>query len=130
MRSWSSGRVTLVGDAGYCASPLSGMGTSLALVGAYILAGEPGSASDGLSTDRVDSALARYGTAMRPYIDKRQDLPNTIDRYAPMSVFDIAIGALVMKWMQRWPFRPLAARLWFTTADAVELPDYASTRAR
>jgi 2-polyprenyl-6-methoxyphenol hydroxylase-like FAD-dependent oxidoreductase len=34
------GRVALAGDAGYCASPLSGMGTSLALVGAYVLAGE------------------------------------------------------------------------------------------
>ena len=34
------GRVTLVGDAGYCPSPLSGQGTSLALVGAYVLAGE------------------------------------------------------------------------------------------
>ncbi|OBA90899.1 FAD-binding monooxygenase, partial [Mycobacteriaceae bacterium 1482268.1] len=42
MPSWTSGRVALVGDAGYCASPLSGMGTSLALVGAYILAGELG----------------------------------------------------------------------------------------
>lgn len=40
MAAWSSGRVALVGDAGYCASPLSGMGTSLALVGAYVLAGE------------------------------------------------------------------------------------------
>jgi 2-polyprenyl-6-methoxyphenol hydroxylase-like FAD-dependent oxidoreductase len=27
MTTWSKGRVTLVGDAGYCASPLSGMGT-------------------------------------------------------------------------------------------------------
>src|SRR5579875_215440 len=42
MDAWSAGRVTLVGDAGYCASPLSGMGTSLALVGAYVLAGELG----------------------------------------------------------------------------------------
>ena len=48
MPSWSSGRVTLAGDAGYCASPLSGMGTSLALVGAYILAGELGPAADGV----------------------------------------------------------------------------------
>jgi 2-polyprenyl-6-methoxyphenol hydroxylase-like FAD-dependent oxidoreductase len=37
MQTISQGRVTLVGDAGYCASPLSGMGTSLALVGAYVL---------------------------------------------------------------------------------------------
>ena len=42
MPTISQGRVTLVGDAGYCASPLSGMGTSLALVGAYVLAGELG----------------------------------------------------------------------------------------
>ena len=34
MPAWMSGRIALVGDAGYCASPLSGMGTSLALVGA------------------------------------------------------------------------------------------------
>src|SRR5262249_23996279 len=37
---WSHGRSALVGDAAYCASPVSGMSTSLALVGAYVLAGE------------------------------------------------------------------------------------------
>jgi 2-polyprenyl-6-methoxyphenol hydroxylase-like FAD-dependent oxidoreductase len=31
---WSRGRVVLLGDAGYCPSPLTGLGTSLALVGA------------------------------------------------------------------------------------------------
>nr|VTO96594.1 6-hydroxynicotinate 3-monooxygenase precursor [Mycobacterium riyadhense] len=40
MDSWSKGRVAVVGDAGYCCSPLSGQGTSVALLGAYILAGE------------------------------------------------------------------------------------------
>jgi 2-polyprenyl-6-methoxyphenol hydroxylase-like FAD-dependent oxidoreductase len=38
--SWSRGRVVLAGDAAHCASPISGMSTSLALVGAYVLAGE------------------------------------------------------------------------------------------
>lgn len=121
MPSWSTGRVTLVGDAGYCASPLSGMGTSLALVGAYLLAGELGPAS---SFDGLPDALARYESRMRPYVDTCQKLNNTIDRYAPMSESDIAVNAAVMKWMQRWPFRPVAARLWFTTADSIELPDY------
>ncbi|MEV0649349.1 FAD-dependent monooxygenase [Phytomonospora sp. NPDC050363] len=37
---WSVGRVALVGDAAHCGSPLSGQGTSLAMVGAYVLAGE------------------------------------------------------------------------------------------
>ena len=37
---WYKGRVGLIGDAAYCPSPISGMGTSLAILGAYVLAGE------------------------------------------------------------------------------------------
>lgn len=125
MRSWTTDRVALVGDAGYCASPLSGMGTSLALVGAYILAGELGPA-DELNPKRLAQALSHYEVLMRPYVDTCQDLPNTIDRYAPNSASDIAITAAVMKWMQRWPFRLLAKR-WFTVADSIDLPDYQAT---
>ncbi|MEV7601084.1 FAD-dependent monooxygenase [Kitasatospora sp. NPDC089797] len=40
MDRWSKDRVALVGDAGYCCSPLTGQGTSVALTGAYVLAGE------------------------------------------------------------------------------------------
>jgi 2-polyprenyl-6-methoxyphenol hydroxylase-like FAD-dependent oxidoreductase len=123
MPTISQGRVTLAGDAGYCASPLSGMGTSLALVGAYVLAGELGHA-DSLDSSRVLAALQRYETVMRPYIDRCQDLPNGIDGYLPKSASDIAVTAKVMKWMQHWPFRSYAERKWFTTADAIELPDY------
>ncbi|MGE2721616.1 FAD-dependent monooxygenase [Mycolicibacterium celeriflavum] len=126
MPSWSTGRITLVGDAGYCASPLSGMGTSLALVGAYLLAGELGPA-DSFEPEGISNALARYESRMRPYVDTCQKLNNTIDRYAPTSSSDIAANAAVMKWMQRWPFRPVAARLWFTTADSIDLPDYPAT---
>jgi 2-polyprenyl-6-methoxyphenol hydroxylase-like FAD-dependent oxidoreductase len=125
MKTLSKGRVTLVGDAGYCASPLSGMGTSLALVGAYILAGQLGPAG-GLDGERIRTALARYETAMRPYIDTCQDLPQGIDGYLPKSVTDIVITAQVMKWMQRWPFRGFAEKKWFTTADAINLPIYPS----
>lgn len=46
MDRWSKGRVALVGDAGYCCSPLSGQGTSVALLGAYVLAGELHAAGD------------------------------------------------------------------------------------
>jgi 2-polyprenyl-6-methoxyphenol hydroxylase-like FAD-dependent oxidoreductase len=38
--TWSRGRVTLVGDAGYCPGPAVGGSTSLAVLGAYVLAGE------------------------------------------------------------------------------------------
>lgn len=125
METFSKGRVTLVGDAGYCASPLSGMGTSLALVGAYVLAGELGPA-DGLDCERIRTALGRYETVMRPYVDRCQDLPQGIDGYMPKSASDIAITAQVMKWMQRWPFRGFAEKKWFTTADAIHLPIYPS----
>ena len=124
MDSWSQGRVTLVGDAGYCASPLSGMGTSLALVGAYILAGELGPAPEELSVEHIDRALAAYGVKMRPYVDKCQDLPRGLDGYAPLKASDIAVTAAVMKYMQRWPFRGYAAKKWFTTADSIDLPNY------
>lgn len=123
MPNWSRGRVTLVGDAGYCASPLSGMGTSLALVGAYLLAGELSHANS-LDAQGVRDALARYQTTMRPYVDKCQDIPNRVERYAPNSASDIAMNIGVMKWMQRWPFRPIATRIWFKVADSIDLPDY------
>ena len=38
MPTWSKGRIALVGDAGYCLSPLAGMGGSMALIGAAGLA--------------------------------------------------------------------------------------------
>jgi 2-polyprenyl-6-methoxyphenol hydroxylase-like FAD-dependent oxidoreductase len=38
MPTWSRGRVALVGDAGYCVSPVAGMGGSMALIGAGRLA--------------------------------------------------------------------------------------------
>jgi 2-polyprenyl-6-methoxyphenol hydroxylase-like FAD-dependent oxidoreductase len=129
MDSWSRGRVTLCGDAGYCASPLSGMGTSLALVGSYLLGGELGSAPDVLSSEHVDGALASYGRLMRPYVDKCQDLPAGVDGYAPKSNSDIVITAQVMKWMQRWPFRSFAAKKFFTTADSIDLPEYVGSAA-
>ena len=58
--SWSRGRVTLVGDAGYCPGPAVGGSTSLAVLGAYVLAGELARASG----DHV-RAFAAYEREMR-----------------------------------------------------------------
>lgn len=44
--TWSRGRVTLVGDAGYCPGPAVGGSTSLSVFGAYVLAGEMAHAGD------------------------------------------------------------------------------------
>jgi 2-polyprenyl-6-methoxyphenol hydroxylase-like FAD-dependent oxidoreductase len=63
---WSAGRVTLLGDAGYCPSPLSGQGTSLALVGAYVLAEELARSGP--------AGTGTYETRMRPFVTLNQAL--------------------------------------------------------
>lgn len=79
--SWSSGRVALVGDAAYCPSA-NGFGTSLAMVGAYIMAGEigrccgpsdGGDGADGRSDADLDGlvpALKAYEEKLRPFMDR------------------------------------------------------------
>ncbi|MFD8783889.1 FAD-dependent monooxygenase [Kitasatospora sp. NPDC059599] len=116
---YSRGRVALLGDAGYSPSPLTGLGTSLALVGAYLLAGE-------LATARSDfrTAFTRYEDLMRPYVAQAQELPpGGLNGYAPDSALMIRLRAASMRWMGRWPLRNLLAAQ-FAKADAIDLPDY------
>ncbi|MDT0570951.1 FAD-dependent oxidoreductase [Streptomyces sp. DSM 3412] len=67
MDTWVSGRVVLLGDAGYCAAPTSGRGTSQALIGAYVLAGELARAD----SDHT-AAFITYEKAMRPFVTEHQ----------------------------------------------------------
>jgi len=69
MEHWSSGRVGLLGDAAFSASPMSGAGTGLALVGAYLLAGELASAD----WDPV-AGFAAYEERMRTYVEDNQEI--------------------------------------------------------
>ena len=109
----------LIGDAGYCPTPLTGLGTSLALVGAYVLAGEL-AAADGDHR----AAFARYEQIMGHYVTRAQELPpGGIRGYAPASAFAIRMRAASMRWMGRWPMRNLLARQFAKAAD-IALPDY------
>ncbi|MGW0962645.1 FAD-dependent monooxygenase [Streptomyces gelaticus] len=66
MPRWSSGRVALVGDAAYSPSFLTGQGSSLALVGAYMLAGS--------LADRDHAAgFAAYEHSTREFVTLNQD---------------------------------------------------------
>jgi 2-polyprenyl-6-methoxyphenol hydroxylase-like FAD-dependent oxidoreductase len=68
MPCWSKGRVALVGAAAYAPSFRSGQGTSLALVGPYVLAGE-------LAThDDPTEAFAAYERIVRPFVEANQAL--------------------------------------------------------
>jgi 2-polyprenyl-6-methoxyphenol hydroxylase-like FAD-dependent oxidoreductase len=67
MQRWSHGRAVLLGDAGYCPALVTGQGTTLAMMGAYILAGE-------LKVALGDHTLAfaQYEQAFRPVVTQEQ----------------------------------------------------------
>jgi 2-polyprenyl-6-methoxyphenol hydroxylase-like FAD-dependent oxidoreductase len=69
MDHWSSGRVGLLGDAAFCSSPFSGGGTGLALVGAYLLAGELAAAGWD-----PEAGFAAYEGRMRPFVEANQEI--------------------------------------------------------
>jgi len=95
--SWSRGRVVLIGDAAYCPSPATGMGTTSSLTGAYVLAGEIArfcshpERFDGLK-DPLFAALNEYDRKFRPFVTEVQTLgpgmPNVI---APESRWGISV---------------------------------------
>ncbi|KOV81632.1 FAD-dependent monooxygenase [Nocardia sp. NRRL S-836] len=68
MPRWSSGRVALAGDAAHAPSFLTGQGSSLALVGAYVLAGQLATAPDHAA------AFAAYERQTRPFVEANQNL--------------------------------------------------------
>jgi 2-polyprenyl-6-methoxyphenol hydroxylase-like FAD-dependent oxidoreductase len=67
MPSWTKGRVALVGDAAYCASPAAGMGGSLAVSGAAALA-DALQKHDG----NIEVAFEDYNKTFRPFIETVQ----------------------------------------------------------
>lgn len=69
MDRWYDGRVGLLGDAAFCASPMSGAGTGMALVGAYLLAGELAAAGWD-----PEAGFARYQERMRACVEANQEL--------------------------------------------------------
>lgn len=68
MPSWSRGRVVLVGDAGYSVALATGQGTTVAMVGAYVLAGELATHKDDLA-----GAQAAYAGELWDYVLRNQD---------------------------------------------------------
>ncbi|MFF2146819.1 FAD-dependent monooxygenase [Kitasatospora sp. NPDC058190] len=116
---YTRGRVALLGDAGYSPSPLTGLGTSLALVGGYLLAGELAACAGDFA-----AAFARYEELMRPYVTRAQELPpGGMNGYAPDTALMIRLRAASMRWMGRWPLRTILAAQ-FAKAGDIALPDY------
>ncbi|MCI2419720.1 FAD-dependent monooxygenase [Saccharopolyspora sp. K220] len=126
MDSWSHRRAVLLGDAGYCASPMSGIGTSLALVGAYILAGEL-AAADG------DHHLgyARYEQEMREFVNRAHEFARGAGDggLMPDSRAQLWLRNQSVRILPYLPKR-LAHRGMENVANTVRLKDYAALAHR
>ena len=72
MSKWSNSRVICLGDAAFAPSSLTGEGTSLAIIGAYILAGELSKLNDG---EHPSKALVAYESTFRPFVEESQKIP-------------------------------------------------------
>ncbi|MFE5295836.1 FAD-dependent monooxygenase [Streptomyces sp. NPDC056632] len=120
MDSWSRGRVALLGDAAYCPSSLSGMGSGLALVGAYVLAGELAAAGGDHTV-----AFARYEREMRAYAEGCQKMGDGVAGFmVPGSRFAAAALNRYYKIMPYLPGKNMAARIARRTAENITLREY------
>jgi 2-polyprenyl-6-methoxyphenol hydroxylase-like FAD-dependent oxidoreductase len=113
------GRVVLLGDAGY-ATP--GLGTSLAIIGGYVLAGEllnhPGD---------VKTALERYENIVLPFAKASQDGGNGMQLFNPQTLCGIRIRNAILSFVTWAKLDRLAiavaSALGFTEKKA-PMPDY------
>ncbi len=117
---WARGRIALVGDAAYCASPLSGQGSSLALVGAYVLAGELKAAGGAAA-----QAFAAYETAMRPFVVTNQkSAASSGKQFIPESNMARWFGDVNIRLLPRMPWRTAMVKMFRAPFDAIELKSY------
>ncbi len=122
MDRWSDGRSVLVGDAAYCASPLSGMGTGMAVVGAYVLAGELAEAEGDY---RV--AFARYESRMREFVRKCQGIADGgTDWFVPRTRFRLWLSTQMWKVLPYTPWKNMMIEVPLKIGNSIQLRDYAA----
>lgn len=117
MKNWSKGRVALVGDACDCPSLLSGQGSTLAMVGAYILAGELKNANGDFKV-----AFEQYQNIFKAFIDDKQQLAQRFSKqFVPKSKFGIWVRNVVVDLM----FLPFISKIVIKQfTDKLKLKDY------
>jgi 2-polyprenyl-6-methoxyphenol hydroxylase-like FAD-dependent oxidoreductase len=129
--TWSSGRVTLVGDAGYCPGPAVGGSTSLAVLGAYVLAGELARAGG----DHV-RAFAAYEREMRePVLRSRAFARGAAKSLVPDSRAAVWAMTQVVRLVSLLPASLTRTVAKFNTKglrmhDSMRVKDYTSTVVR
>lgn len=120
MPRWSKGRVVLTGDAAWCVTPLGGVGATLAVTGAYVLAGELALHAD------VADALAAYEAQMRPMVADGQGTPKIAPRLMhPDSRLGIRLLHGTLGVASLPPVRTAAAKLFGGPGKEPDLSRYA-----
>lgn len=113
---WSAGRIVLLGDAA-CGATLSGLGTGLAVVAAYVLAGELARTGD------HERAFAEYERIVRPYAQRCQGEGHPARLLAPARAAALRLRDLVLGSATG---RALALRFGGKAVPGPDLPDYAA----
>jgi len=115
---WTRGRVTLIGDAASCVSLLAGQGTALAMVAAYILAGELGRCGADYA-----GAFRRYQELFGPFVLAKQKAAlRFAGAFAPKSTFSLFLRNQIFRLMAvRWIADLAVGR---DLADNITLPVY------
>jgi 2-polyprenyl-6-methoxyphenol hydroxylase-like FAD-dependent oxidoreductase len=119
--------MVLVGDAAYCASPMSGQGTSIALIGAYVLAGELAAASGA-----YPRAFKEFEDVMRPFVEANQALGLRSAKLMRSKEEKSVVGWLLEQLMRTLPGRVTEWIIHRSTeritraANAISLKDYSS----
>ena len=117
MNRWTKGRVALVGDAAYAPSLLAGQGSALAIIGAYVLAGELARAENPLD------AFARYEALLQPFLRRKQDAAKGFaSSFAPKTPFGIFLRNQITKLLGARYLAKLA--LGRSLIDRIQLPSY------
>jgi 2-polyprenyl-6-methoxyphenol hydroxylase-like FAD-dependent oxidoreductase len=118
--SYARGRVCLIGDAAWCASPRSGMGTSLAVVGAYVLAHEL-RAADG----DYAAAFAEYQRLLAPFVARCQKLAiDTLKTDGYSSGWRVQLRNIGIRLLRIPAVSRLVARRSLTVGRSFTLPSY------
>jgi len=117
MDHWSKGRIALIGDAAHCPSPMSGMGTSAAVMGAYILAGE-------LMQHDYETAFSHYETEMRAFVNQCQGMADGVDWFVPRTPFKHWMSQQMWKILPYTPWKNMMIEMPTRVANSIEMKEY------
>lgn len=134
MPSLSNGRVVVIGDAATCGSPLTGMGTAMALIAAYLLGRELAAitvSGDAIDPAKLYAAFARWETDLAPHRELSQKIPGGgLKVMLPRTRIMSALARLNVRILFSRAMRPVARRMFAADGSDLPLPSERRTSAQ